>query len=188
VNINTQISKTKTMTTETATEKTATMKVMKADDQPKIQELSAEERQDLINAIQEEMDARNKEITEKYYIVDGGAAAGEKFVEFLDKEAQWKFTEAIGVLEAIKEINVAIAKAKTDKNLFLQVLPLEALWFFINKIEGAGAEKAKAYHDNLLKPVAEALGRVKADRDAINALAMRQGALEAGADFEAPQA
>ena len=36
------------MTKETATEKTATMKVMKADEQPKIQELSAEERQDLI--------------------------------------------------------------------------------------------------------------------------------------------
>jgi hypothetical protein len=176
------------MATETATEKKATMKVMKAEEQPKVQELSAEERQDLINALQEEMDARNKEITEKYYIVEGGAAAGEKFVEFLDKEAQWKFTEAIGVLEAIKEINEAIAKAKTDKNLFLQVLPLEALWFFINKIEGVGSAKAKAYHDNLLKPVAEALGRVKADRDAINALAMRQGALEAGADFEAPQA
>jgi len=176
------------MATETATEKKATMKVMKADDQPKIQELSAEERQDLINAIQEEMDARNKEITEKYYIVEGGADAGEKFVAFLSTDAQWKFTEAIGILEAIKEIKVAIEKAKKDKNLFLQVLPLEALWFFINKIEGFGSEKAKAYHDNLLKPVAEALGRVKADRDAINALAMRQGALEAGADFEPPKA
>lgn len=171
-----------------ATEKKATMKVMKAEEQPKIQELSAEEKQGLIDAIQEEMDARNKEITEKYYMVEGGASAGEKFVEFLSTEAQWKFTEAIGVLEAIKEINVAITKAKADGNLFLQVLPLEALWFFINKTEGVGAEKAKAYHDNLLKPVAESLGRVKADRDAINALAMRQGALEAGADFENTQA
>jgi len=172
------------MATETTTEKKATMKVMKADEQPKVQELSAEERQDLIAAIQDEMDARNKEITEKYYIVEGGAAAGEKFVDFLSNDAQWKFTEAIGILEAIKEINEAIAKAKTDKNLFLKVLPLEALWFFINKVDGAGASTAKAYHDNLLKPVAEALGRVKADRDAINALAMRQGALEIGADFE----
>lgn len=160
------------------------VKVMKAEDQPAINEMSKEERAELIEALQLEVETRNKEISQKFYLVEGGAAIGERLIKFLTKEAKWKFTEAIGVVEATKELFAATAKAKTDKDLMLQVLPLEALWFFINKVEGVGLPEAQYYNDNLLKPIAEALGQVKADRDSVNQLMMRQGALEAGADFE----
>jgi hypothetical protein len=165
-----------------------TMKVMKADEQMSVSKLSKEERMQMAGELQKEIDSRHKEIETKYYIVQGGAAAGEKLLNFVKNEAQWKFTEAVGIVEMTKEIQKAIDKAKDGKDLFLQVLPLEALWFFINKVEGVGLEKAAYFHENLIKPVGEALSRVKNDREKINELMMRQGSLEAGADFEAEPA
>lgn len=164
-----------------AKQKEATLKVEKTS----VREMSAEDRAKEVAKLQEEIDSRNREMETKLYIVEGGAEAGEKFLKFVTEESQWKFTEAIGVVEMTKEIEDAVANAKGGKQLFLRVLPLEALWFFINKVEGVGLEKAKYYANNLLKPIGDALARVKADRDAINELMMRQGSLEAGADFEA---
>jgi hypothetical protein len=161
-----------------------TMKVMKSDGQTPVSKLSKEERAQMAAELQKEIDLRHKEIETKYYIVQGGAAAGQKLLDFVKNEAQWKFTEAVGIVEMTKEIQKAIDKAQEGKELFLQVLPLEALWFFINKVEGVGLEKATYFHDHLIKPVGEALSRVKADRDKVNDLMMRQGSLEAGADFE----
>lgn len=165
-------------------EKNPTMKVMKSEEHTSVSKLSKEERAQMSAELQKEIDSRQKELETKYYIVQGGAAAGEKLINFVKNEAQWKFTEAVGIVEMTKEIQKAIDKAKDGKELFLQVLPLEALWFFINKVEGVGLEKATYFHDHLIKPVGEALSRVKADREKINELMMRQGSLEAGADFE----
>jgi hypothetical protein len=164
-----------------AKQKEATLKVEKGS----VREMSAEDRAKEVAKLQEEVDARNREMETKLYIVEGGFETGEKLLKFVTEEAQWKFTEAIGVVEMTKEIEDATANAKGGKQLFLRVLPLEALWFFINKVEGVGLEKAKYYATNLLKPIGDALARVKADRDAINELMMRQGSLEVGADFEA---
>ena len=160
--------------------KEATLKVEKAS----VSSMTAEDRAKEIAALQTEIETRNREMETKLYIVEGGSETGEKLLKFVTEEAQWKFTEAIGVVEMTKEIEDATANAKGGKQLFLRVLPLEALWFFINKVEGVGLEKAKYYAMNLLKPVGDALARVKADRDAINELMMRQGSLEAGTDFE----
>lgn len=160
--------------------KEATLKVEKSS----VREMSADDRAKEVATLQQEIDTRNREMETKLYIVEGGAEVGEKLLKFVTEEAQWKFTEAIGVVEMTKEIEDSVANAKGGKQLFLRVLPLEALWFFINKVEGKGLEQAKYYATNLLKPIGDALARVKADRDAINDLMMRQGSLEAGADFE----
>lgn len=169
--------------------KQPTLKVMKSDDalakQTKsVREMNAEERVEAASILQEEIDRRNAEINSKLYIVEGGAEAGEKFLAFITDEAQWKFTEAFGVVEICKEIQEGIQSAKGGKELFLKVLPLEAMWFFINKVEGKGLSSALYYQQNLLKPIGEALGRVKADRDAVNELLMQIGSIEAGAEFE----
>ncbi len=139
---------------------------------------------ELAAALQKEIDQRKKELDEKLYIVEGGEEAGKKLLDFITNKAQWKFTEAMGIIEMTKEIQTAIENAKGGKELFLRTLPLEALWFFINKVEGVGLAEAKDYHYNLVHPVGQALSRVKGDRDQLNELQMRQGSLEAGADFE----
>jgi len=170
----------------------ATLKVMKNDETTAktkaVRDMSKEEREETLAILQEEIERRNQEINNKLYIVEGGVTTGENFLKFVTEEAQWKFTEAFGVVEVCKEIEEAIQSAKGGKELFLKVLPLEALWFFINKVEGKGLEAARYYQQNLLKPVGEALGRVKVDRDAVNELMMQMGSIEAGADFEAAYA
>lgn len=169
--------------------KQPTLKVMKSDEATgnktkSVREMNTEERAEAAALLQKEIDHRNAEINSKLYIVEGGAAAGERFLTFITEDAQWKFTEAFGVVEVCKEIQEGIQSAKSGKELFLKVLPLEALWFFINKVEGKGLVAAQYYQQNLLKPIGEALGRVKADRDAVNELLMQIGSIEAGAEFE----
>lgn len=159
-------------------------KILKAEDVPSVKSLTNEERLELIESLQAEIDARTEEINKKYYIVDGGVETGKAFLKFLNEDAQWKFTEAYGIIECVKEVEAAIKRSQESGGLFLQVLPLEAMWFFINKMEGKGLAEAKYYHDNLLKPVGSALHLIKSDRDAVNELMLRQGGLEAGADFE----
>jgi len=170
----------------------ATLKVMKSDEATaktkSVRDMSSEERAEAAGLLQEEIERKNQEINNKLYIVEGGAAAGERFLKFISEEAQWKFTEAFGIVEVCKEIEEAIQSAKDGKELFLKVLPLEAIWFFINKVEGKGLIEARYYQQNLLKPIGEALGRVKTDRDAVNELMMQMGSIEAGADFEAVHA
>lgn len=169
------------------TKETPKMQILKAEDVPSVSSLSNDERLELIEALQEEIDSRTTAINSKFYIVEGGVATGTAFLKFLNEDAEWKFTEAYGVIECVKEVEAAMKKAQTGAGeIFLQVLPLEAMWFFINKTEGKGLQAARYYHDNLLKPIGGALSRVKADRDEVNELMLRQGGLEAGADFEAP--
>jgi len=163
--------------------KEATLKI--ENEKKSVSTMTADERKKELDILQTEIDNRNRELETKLYIVEGGAAAGEAFIKFATKEAKWKFTEAIGIVEMLKEIEVAVANAKDGKQLFLRILPLEALWFFINKVEGIGLEDAKYYSDMLLKPVGDALARVKTDRESINELLMQQGSIEAGAEFEA---
>jgi hypothetical protein len=161
-----------------------TKKILKAEDVPSVSSLTNEERLELVEALQKEIDERTAEINKKYYVVDGGADTGKALLKFVVEEAQWKFTEAYGIMECSKELEAAIKKAEVDKVLFLQILPIEALWFFLNKVEGKGYKEARYYHDQLLKPIGSALHNIKADRDAVNELMLRQGSLEAGADFE----
>lgn len=161
--------------------KEATLKIEKGS----VRDLSKEDRSEEIAVLQSEIDSRNREMETKLYIVEGGQTTGDHLLKFVIEKASWKFTESIGVIEMTKEIEDATANANDGKQLFLRVLPLEALWFFINKVEGVGLEEAKQYATNLLKPIGDALARVKADRDAINELLTRIGTLEVGADFEA---
>ena len=150
-----------------------------------IKDMTADERKEAIASLEQEINQRNREIAEKFYVVEGSDRVAKAVLKFMTEEAKWKFTEAIGVVECIKEIEKALDKTKGGKEFFLQVLPLEAIWFFINKVEGTGLESAVYYQDNLLKPIGDALGRVKADRDADNQMTMDLGSLEVGADFEA---
>jgi hypothetical protein len=160
------------------------VKVMSANEQPPAHTMTAEERKSLVDAMQKELDRMNAEVREKLYIVEGGMATATYMLDYMKTRAKWKFSEAVGVIECVKELEAAIKKIETRKELFLQILPLEAMWFFINKEEGCGLDEAITYRNMLLQPLADALGRAKADRDAINELARRQAALEVGADFE----
>jgi glutaredoxin 2 len=131
---------------------------------------------------QKQLDEVNDRIKNRGYLVEGGEKTGKHLITWLTTNAAWKFTEALGVIESIKQINSAledIAKGKT-KELMLPNLALEAVYYFISKQEGKGLAEANEYHETLLKPVADALGRAKVDKDKVNTLEFNLASLQQG--------
>ena len=66
--------------------------------------------------------------------------------------------------------------------MYLPNLCLEAIYYFVSKVEGAGLEEAKFYVNELLKPVADGLGRAKVDKDSIEAKKFQLASYENGID------
>lgn len=116
-----------------------------------------------------ELIAFKEKIEKRGYIVEGGSKTGETVLEWLMNNASWKFTEAMGVMEAVKQVEKGLADIKSGKSkeMLLNNLALEAIYYFVSKQEGKGLADATNYYENLLKPVADALGRAKVDKDAV---------------------
>jgi hypothetical protein len=137
-----------------------------------------------IKALSGEIQTLKENLEKKGYIVEGGIKRAETLVDWLTNNAKWKFNESMGVIEAIRQIEVAaeaIRKGKT-KELYLPNLCLEAVYYFISKVEGNGLAEAKFYVNELLKPVADGLGRAKVDKDSIEVKGFELASYENGID------
>lgn len=164
--------------------KTATLEVV-SERETKSKELSA-----LKEKVEKEIEKKNAELENKLYIIEGGVSTANDLINFLEHEADWKFTESMGIIEAVKEITKArenVSKAKVNALLF-SPLTIEATYYFLTKYEGKGLDQAKYYYEKLLKPVSEALSRSKADRTQLDQmqrdLATIENAIENGANVE----
>ena len=71
-----------------------------------------EQRQQMVDLLTAKIEKTEKDLTTKLYIVEGGTVAGESISEFLTNKAQWKFSEALGVVEAVKQVNQSVEKIK----------------------------------------------------------------------------
>jgi len=149
-----------------------------------------EQRQKMVDMLTEKIEQKEKEVATKLYLIEGGEPVATAVVDFLQNKAQWKFSEALGIMECIRQVNEAktnIAKKKT-KEFMIPSLALEAIYYFLTKVEGVGISEAENYVKNLLKPVSDGLSRAKNDREAIDQLMRDRGtlenAIEAGADVE----
>lgn len=137
-----------------------------------------------IKALRSEIQTLQEKLEKKGYIVEGGTKRADILVDWLTNDAKWKFNESMGVIEAIRQIKVAadaISKGKT-KELYLPNLCLEAVYYFISKVEGVGLEQADFYVTELLKPIADGLGRAKVDKDSIEAKGFELASYENGID------
>jgi len=134
--------------------------------------------------------ARTEELAKKVYIIEGKVPAATNILNFLNNDAQWKFTEAMGVIEATKEVEKSIDALNKGKvnEIYLNPLAIEATYYFLTKTEGKGLNEAAAFYDTLLKPVSDALSRSKADRQELDQmqmdLATLEQAIETGASVE----
>jgi hypothetical protein len=139
---------------------------------------------EMVKQLTEKIEAKEKELETKKYIVEGGNKTAAALIQFLKEKASWKFSEALGVIESTKQIELAnqeIAKGKT-KELMIPALAIEAIYYFLTKVEGKGLEDATSYVNDLLKPVTDALGRSKNDRNEIDQLVRDRGTLESAID------
>lgn len=143
-----------------------------------------EMRAEMVKQLTAKIEAKEKEIENKKYIIEGGSKTASSLIKFLKEDANWKFSEALGVIESTKQIesaNSEIIKNKT-KELMVPALALEAIYYFLTKVEGKGLDTASEYVNNLLKPVTDALGRSKNDRNEIDQLVRDRGTLESAID------
>jgi hypothetical protein len=170
-------------------EKTATLTIEKKTAQSRLEEKNAQ-RQKMVDKLTEKIDKMSKVLETKKYIVDGELTSGNAILNFLKTEATWKFTEAKGVVEAVKQIQTAIdgITSKKVKHLLVDSTALEAIYYFLSKVEKTGLEDAAFYIDNMVLPVSNALGRAKEDRMEFDQLqrdrASLEAAIDSGADLE----
>lgn len=140
-------------------------------------------RAEMVEQLTAKIDAKQKELETKKYIIEGGAPAGEMLSSFLKEKAQWKFSESLGIIESVSQLETAIESIKKGKGkeLFVPALALEAIYYFLTKVEGKGLTEAKEYVE-ILKPISDALGRSKQDRTEIDQLTRDRGTLESAID------
>jgi len=164
--------------------KTATLEVVSTKD-TKLKQLTT-----LKEKVEKKIEDKTAELEKKLYIIEGGAKTGKEIVAFLENDAQWKFTEAMGVIEAVKEVKKGIdsVSKKKAKELMFNPLVIEATYYFLTKVEGKGITEATHYFENLLKPVSDALSRSKSDRQQLEQmqrdLATLENAIDNGANVE----
>lgn len=114
----------------------------------------------------ESLKKKQEELSDKKYLVDGGSKTQEIILSFLDNEAKWKSHEALGVIKAFEETE----KGLKNKELFLSGLCIEAIAYYVDKVEGAGLKSAKRFSEDLFKPVNEVYGKVQYDRQELKKL------------------
>lgn len=137
----------------------------------------------LADKLKAKIESAEKDLTTKTYLIEGGSNIGTDIVSFLTHDAKWKFSEALGIGEAINQVESALSNIKKGKTkeLLVPSLALEAIYYFMTKVEGEGVESANNFI-KLLKPVSDALGRSKNDRSKIDQMARDLGTLESSID------
>jgi hypothetical protein len=126
--------------------------------------------QNLISELEEKISSKKDEIKNKVYAVTMSDDLFKKYENFINEDAEWAGTEALG----IREINKQIQKIKKEggiKNsvVFLGALPLEASHYFISKGKGRGLKSAEEFI-TLYKAFDQALGDAKTDAKEIRDL------------------
>lgn len=141
------------------------------------------QRQKLAADLKQKLADFEKELETKNYLVEGRVEGAEKLLTFLTYGAEWKFSEALGIVETtsqLTKIKENLEKGKS-KEIMLSHLALEALYYFLSKGTGKGLDSAQHYL-TLLKPITDALSRAKQDKDKKDQMVKDLGTIESAID------
>ena len=156
--------------------KEATLEVVSATNEKQ------EQRKNLAAFLENKLNAKRDEVSSKGYPVSGGITTAKALHNYIKNDAQWKFTESLGIIESARVLDEQIAKmsGKTPESTELQLnaVTIEALYYFMTKEEGKGLGKAVSYVNNILRPISEALSVSKSDREEINQMERDLGTLQ----------
>ncbi len=83
---------------------------------------------------EKDLEAIKTEIVEKRYTVDVEKNDIVNLKNYIIKDAPWKFTECLGIVEVEKSMAIAIKNEK----LALGAVELEAIYYYLSKVEGFG--------------------------------------------------
>lgn len=142
-----------------------------------------EQRQKLAKALEEKLNNFTAELETKQYLIEGKAETAKGILEFIKTKAEWKFSEAMGIIESVKQLTDIVKDIETGKRKEFMApnLLLEAIYYFLSKETGTGLESANQYF-TLLKPVLDALSRAKMDKDKKNQMEKDLGTVQSAID------
>ena len=141
-----------------------------------------ERRVKLAEALEQKLIAKREEVASKRYTISGGLPVAKALYNFIKNDAQWKFTESLGVLESARilseQVELLSNKNAEQSDLSLNAVTIEAIYYFMTKEEKKGVSAAHTFVNNLLRPISEALNASKNDREKINQMERDLGTLQ----------
>ncbi len=140
---------------------------------------------EIIKKLKEEIAAKEDELENKKYLIPGGKDIAKAIKQFVVKNAKWKFTECLGIVEINKQMHEFINDPEA-KELMVQPLVLEAFYYFLAKHEGIGHPEAEKFI-TLLKSINQAKSRADQDKKEIEEMRFRLQSLEHGVDPDNPE-
>lgn len=124
---------------------------------------------DVIKKLKEAIDDKRKELDDKVeelenkkYLIPGGKDVAKLIKQYVVKEAKWRFTESLGVIEINRAMHEFI-QDESKKELMITPLALEALYYFMSKHDGVGLPAAEKF-TSLLKAINQAKHRADEDK------------------------
>lgn len=140
--------------------------------------------QELVDKLTKEIESMQVELKDKVYPVKlETTEILTALIDFIDNGATWKNMEALGIIEVSKALHAEKTKGLKSGNIFLASLPIQAISFFLSKVEDKGIQRAER-HIKFVKPIDEALKLIKQDNDKINQLESQLSAAENGINIE----
>ena len=139
-----------------------------------------------LEAAEKELESLKTEIENQKYLVDLKKDDLVSLNTFVAKDAPWKFTEALGIIEVRKETS----KAVKDGKLFTNALTIEALYYYLSKVEGKGETvtgesfKTVDSYISVMKGIISALEKTKADNEKIRQAEFTVAARREGIDVD----
>lgn len=127
---------------------------------------------------QEVKDLKDKN-SKKVYAVKISTELLISLMDFIETDAEWAQTEALGVIEISKLLKATKKEGVKDNTIFLEALPLEATHYFLSKTKGKGLKQAESFI-SLYKPFSMALEEVKKDAAAVQDLEKELAAAQQG--------
>lgn len=151
-------------------------KVVKLNEEEAPKELTKEQKaqlkktEDRLEKLREEHIATKEEFsTKKYPTGIQDKESLDFLINFMENDATWSFTEALGVVEAVKALSSAKIKSKA---ILLGQLEIEAIYYFFSKHTGTGLKEAETFV-KLLKPINVALEKVREDQSKLDHISSR---------------
>jgi hypothetical protein len=134
---------------------------------------------DLVESLESQIQARKEEIRTKVYAITFSQELLAKYEDFINNDAEWNSTEALGIKEVSKQIQKIKSEGVKNQVIYMPALPLEASHYFISKGKGKGLKSAEIFI-SLYKPFDQALSDAKKDVSEIKDLEKQLGAAMQG--------
>lgn len=118
---------------------------------------------------EENLEKMKHELSTRKYLVEMKKEDIQLLLDFIEKDAPWKFTECLGIVEVQKDLRACLKAGK----FFATAVAIEATYYYLSKVEGKGiatcSSSFKHVDDYLriIKAITGGVERIKADGEKI---------------------